>query len=157
MNEKEQILEQLDEINSSLFDSQKFSPYNYNVLVLWGFVSALLFLTFDIIASFSIIYSITYLRWRKDSVLIRMYKEWYITGDELKKAFLEWLTVKLHTKRVDIKAPHFVFRVRELLENGELEVELVSKRYGKKIPYKKTIVLDREYGVSVVWEKWMVD
>jgi len=61
MSEKEQILEQLDEINSSLFDSQKFAPYNYNVLVLWGFVSALLFLTFDIIASFSVIYSISYL------------------------------------------------------------------------------------------------
>jgi hypothetical protein len=42
--------------------------------------------------------------------------------------------------------------VRELLENGELEVELISKRYGKKIPYKKTVIVDREYGVSVIWE-----
>jgi len=61
MSEKQQILEQLDEINSSLFDNQKFAPYNYNVLVLWGFVSGLLFLTFDIIASYDILYSIGYL------------------------------------------------------------------------------------------------
>ena len=42
--------------------------------------------------------------------------------------------------------------VRELLENGEIEMELVSKKYGKKINYTKTVVLDREYGVSVVWD-----
>ncbi len=39
-----------------------------------------------------------------------------------------------------------------LLNDGELEVELVSKKWGKKIKYTKTIMLDREYGVSVVWE-----
>jgi hypothetical protein len=42
--------------------------------------------------------------------------------------------------------------VRELLENGELEAELVSKKYGKKIAYTKWVVLDAEYGVRVVWE-----
>lgn len=42
--------------------------------------------------------------------------------------------------------------VRELLENGELEVELVSKKYGKKITYTKSIILDIEYGVSVLWD-----
>jgi len=42
--------------------------------------------------------------------------------------------------------------VRELLEKGELEVELVSKKYGKKINYTKTIIIDEEYGVSVLWE-----
>ncbi len=41
--------------------------------------------------------------------------------------------------------------IRELLENGSLEVELLSKKYGKKIYYKKEIILDQEYGVSVVW------
>ncbi len=62
------------------------------------------------------IYSIKYLWWRKDSVLIRMYKEWYITPEQLKQAFIEWLDIKLHTKKVNIKAPHFVFWVKELLE-----------------------------------------
>ena len=42
--------------------------------------------------------------------------------------------------------------VRELLEEGEIRVELVSKRYGKKTNYEKSVVLDREYGVSVLWE-----
>jgi len=42
--------------------------------------------------------------------------------------------------------------VRELLSEGELEVELLSKKYGKKIYYTKTIILNEEYGVSVVWD-----
>lgn len=42
--------------------------------------------------------------------------------------------------------------VRELLENRELEVEFISKKYGKKIAYTKEIVLDYEYGVSVLWD-----
>ena len=42
--------------------------------------------------------------------------------------------------------------VRVLLEDEELEVELVSKKYGKKINYNKFITLNEEYGVSVIWE-----
>lgn len=42
--------------------------------------------------------------------------------------------------------------VRELLGKGELVVELVSKKYGKKITYAKSIILDIEYGVSVLWD-----
>lgn len=42
--------------------------------------------------------------------------------------------------------------VRSLLENESLEVELLSKKYGKTIYYKKYIVLDQEYGVTVLWE-----
>jgi len=42
--------------------------------------------------------------------------------------------------------------IRELLSDEELEVELLSKKYGKKIYYKKTIVLNEEYGVSVLWD-----
>jgi len=41
--------------------------------------------------------------------------------------------------------------MRELLSCGEMEVELLSKKYGKKIYYKKSIILDKEYGVSVVF------
>ena len=89
MNEKQQILEQLDEINSSLFDSQKFVPYNYNVLVLWGFVSALLFLTFDIIASYEIIYSIGYLG---SIIFVTMLIEKYYIKQENIKYDLEKFT-----------------------------------------------------------------
>jgi len=42
--------------------------------------------------------------------------------------------------------------VRELLENESIEVELLSKKYGKKIYYKKFIILNQEYGVSVLWD-----
>ncbi len=42
--------------------------------------------------------------------------------------------------------------VRSLLENECLEVELLSKKYGKKIYYKKYIILNQEYGVTVLWE-----
>ncbi|NPA59119.1 MAG: hypothetical protein GXO30_01430 [Epsilonproteobacteria bacterium] len=41
--------------------------------------------------------------------------------------------------------------VRELLKEGELSVEFLSKKYGKKINYTKDIILDAEYGVSVIW------
>jgi hypothetical protein len=42
--------------------------------------------------------------------------------------------------------------VRELLENKALEVELMSKKYGKKVYYTKSILIDDEYGVSVLWD-----
>jgi len=42
--------------------------------------------------------------------------------------------------------------IRELLTQEYLEVELISKRYGKKITYPKNIVLNEEYGVSILWD-----
>lgn len=42
--------------------------------------------------------------------------------------------------------------VRTLLDGEDLEVELLSKKYGKKIYYKKYITLNQEYGVSVIWD-----
>ncbi len=42
--------------------------------------------------------------------------------------------------------------VRALLENTSTEVELLSKKYGKKIPYTKHITLNEEYGVSIIWD-----
>ncbi len=42
--------------------------------------------------------------------------------------------------------------IRTLLDDEELEVELLSKKYGKKVYYTKTITLNPEYGVSVIWD-----
>jgi hypothetical protein len=42
--------------------------------------------------------------------------------------------------------------VRELLADESVEVELLSKKYGKKVYYNKLIVLNPEYGVSVLWD-----
>ncbi len=41
--------------------------------------------------------------------------------------------------------------IRELLSQESIEMELVSKKYGKKVYYKKFIILNEEYGVSVLW------
>jgi len=42
--------------------------------------------------------------------------------------------------------------IRELLDNKSIEVELLSKKYGKKIYYNKEVVLNPEYGVSIIWD-----
>jgi hypothetical protein len=42
--------------------------------------------------------------------------------------------------------------VSELLKKGKIEIEFLSKKYGKKVYYKKHIMLDQEYGVSVIWD-----
>nr|WP_321267550.1 hypothetical protein [uncultured Sulfurimonas sp.] len=42
--------------------------------------------------------------------------------------------------------------VRELLTDKSIEVELLSKKYGKKVYYSKFITLNQEYGVSVIWD-----
>jgi len=42
--------------------------------------------------------------------------------------------------------------VRRLLSEESVEVELLSKKYGKKVYYNKHIALNYEYGVSVIWD-----
>lgn len=42
--------------------------------------------------------------------------------------------------------------VRTLLAEDALEVELVSKKYAAKITYSKFLALNKEYGVSVIWD-----
>lgn len=42
--------------------------------------------------------------------------------------------------------------IRELLDQESMEVSLLSKKYGKKVYYDKTITLNEEYGVSVIWD-----
>jgi len=61
-------------------------------------------------------YFITFYNWRKDVVLSRMFEDGYITEDEYKKAEIESLDVEFKSASFSIKAPHFVFWIRELLE-----------------------------------------
>ena len=61
MESKEDILKQLDEIHSSLLDSEKFMPYNFNVIIMWGVVSILLFLFASYMFEQSIYIGITFL------------------------------------------------------------------------------------------------
>ena len=67
----------------------------------------------------SVLYEISYEAGRKDAVLNRMYEDNYIDQDQLKRAFIDGLTLKLKPSRVDIKAPHFVFWIRDLLTKGD--------------------------------------
>ena len=61
-------------------------------------------------------YYITFYNWRKDVVLSRMFEDGYITEEEYKKAEIESLTIEFKSASFAIKAPHFVFWVKELLE-----------------------------------------
>lgn len=76
-------------------------------------------------------YTVKYTIWRKDYALMRMYEDDYITQNELKQAFLEWLTYQLRPNKVEMLAPHFVQRVIEELE----------KQYDKETLFKWWIVI----------------
>ncbi len=42
--------------------------------------------------------------------------------------------------------------IKELLKYKTIEVELLSKKFTKKVYYNKYIILNKEYGVSVLWD-----
>lgn len=65
---------------------------------------------------------LTYYPWRKDYILQRMLEDKYINFDEYKAAILQWFGFKFNTKKEKITAPHFVFYVKEYLE----------QKYGKE-------------------------
>ena len=44
MENKQDILKHLNEIHTSLLDSEKFMPYDYNAIIMWGAISSVLFL-----------------------------------------------------------------------------------------------------------------
>ena len=77
-------------------------------------------------------YYIQFYNWRKDVVLNRMFEDWYITQEEFKEAEIEALSIEFKSAAFSIKAPHFVFWIREILqekywENAVLEWWLVVK------------------------------
>lgn len=61
-------------------------------------------------------YMVSYAVWRKDLVLSRMFEDWYITEEQLKDAILQWFTIELKNAWFEIKAPHFVMWIIDLLE-----------------------------------------
>jgi membrane carboxypeptidase/penicillin-binding protein PbpC len=61
-----------------------------------------------------------------------MFEDWYITQEEFKEAEIEALSIEFKSAAFSIKAPHFVFWIREILqekywENAVLEWWLVVK------------------------------
>jgi len=67
--------------------------------------------------------NIEYQTWRKDFILWRMLEDWYITFDEYKQSIINWIWYLFSQEKENIKAPHFVFFVKEYLE----------EKYGKEI------------------------
>lgn len=59
---------------------------------------------------------IEYQTWRKDFILWRMLEDNYITFEEYKQAIITWFWFNFKEVRDNIKYPHFVFYVKEYLE-----------------------------------------
>lgn len=103
-------------------------------------------------------YTIKYTVGRKDFALMRMYDDWYISQNELKQAFLQWLTYELRKNRVEMLAPHFVQWVIEELEK-EYDKDTLFK-WG--IIVKTTLDLDQQLlaeeslagNLAVLQENW---
>lgn len=62
-------------------------------------------------------YDVEFTPGRKDYVLSRMYEDGYIDAQQAKDAFVEGLGYQFKSARIDIKAPHFVFRIIERLKD----------------------------------------
>lgn len=83
-----------------------FSPYGTNKSLLMGFYK------YDEDTGQN-----EYKKGRKDLVLQRMLDEGMITFEQFQTAFTESKSIEFTANRTDIKAPHFVFRVRQILED----------------------------------------
>ncbi len=54
--------------------------------------------------------------WRKDYILRRMLEDWYIDFKQFKNAIIDSITLNFKKNKENLKAPHFVFFIREYLE-----------------------------------------
>lgn len=95
------------------------------------------------------LYKVYYVAWRKDIVLARMYVDWYIDSEELKKTLIEALNIKIHTPRLEIKAPHFVFYVLDYLKKKYWETLLLK--------WGLTIKTSLDYNIQKLAEKTLKD
>ncbi len=75
--------------------------------------------------------SIEYQTWRKDFILQRMLEDNYINFDEYKKSLIDSFAYKFEETKEKIKYPHFVFYVKEYLE--EKYGEDMVARWGLRI------------------------
>jgi membrane peptidoglycan carboxypeptidase len=68
---------------------------------------------------------IEYQTWRKDEVLGRMLEDWYIDFEKYKESIINAIWIKFVEAKENIKSPHFVFYVKEYLEEKYWQ-EIVS-------------------------------
>lgn len=107
---------------------------------------------------------LTYYPWRKDYILQRMLEDNYITFEEYKNAFLEWIAYKFNTKKDSILAPHFVFYVKEYLEEKYWEenismwwlkiyttLDLDLQKQAEELVKKQIAQASQKYNVKSSW------
>lgn len=105
---KQDIIAKFSEaIKSADFSNKKSSNSSVSLLKwLWSF---------NLVVDWKEYY-ITFYNGRKDVVLSRMFEDWYIDEDEYKSAEIEALSTEFKSSAFSIKAPHFVFWIKEVLE-----------------------------------------
>ena len=54
MEDKDKALEQLDNIHNYMVDSEDNTPYDSNIILLWAFASAVMFLSFEVVLGFGV-------------------------------------------------------------------------------------------------------
>ena len=63
-------------------------------------------------------YNTTYLPWRKDYVLSRMFEDKHVDESQIKTAVIDGLSYQFKKATINIKAPHFVFWVQEFIKSA---------------------------------------
>lgn len=106
----------------------------------------------NILSPYNLIYKkkhIKYIRWRKDYVLARMYIDGRIDKTQFIQALKEWFDKKIYEPKIEIKAPHFVFKVLKDLQ----------QKYGKDIIEKAwwTIQTSLDYNIQKIAEQTVSD
>ena len=61
MDSTQDVLKQLDDIHSSLVESEKFMPYNYSVVIMWGVASIVMILFTQTLFEMNIAYGVIFL------------------------------------------------------------------------------------------------
>jgi len=102
------------------------------------------------------IYSVNYRRWRKDTVLFRMYRAWFITQEELKQSIIDGITIDFWSKKVNIKAPHFVFWVKDFILESD-EFKGLDLDEDTLLKWGLTIKTSLDYTVQLAAEKALFD
>lgn len=96
--DKEEAIKQLNEIHISLVDSKKFRPYNYDALIVWGFITVII---------------LVFLKYFYDAGL--MYGTLFLSFALIIGSVIEYMLVINENKKYDIDKPtalqNFIFTI----------------------------------------------
>lgn len=103
-----------------------FKNINLDKKDTWSFIKIIVGLSEFPLTHEGVTYQVFYEPWKKDYSLMNMYDEWYIDQVILKKAFLQWLDYVFKEGKVEIKAPHFVHWIQDVLSEKYEDEALVK-------------------------------